>query len=61
MLMVRLIWVAWVTKKTGNVNEDEYNGPVSAKGRDFYFNYTLTFNDWIMETVFQSWRFNEFI
>jgi hypothetical protein len=53
MLMVLLIWVAWVTKKENNKPDpDRYrdgaptnevdSSPVSIKGRDFHSNYSLT-------------------
>ncbi len=69
--MAHLIWVAWVIKKIwksdhdiyrdGNPKEDSNESPVSAKGRDFQFNYSLTFKDWCMKKVIESLRLNEFV
>lgn len=35
--------------------------PVSEKGRDFHFNYSLTFKDGVMKKVIELLRLNEFI
>jgi hypothetical protein len=64
--MALLIWVEWVTKNAGSLKSEvrkqiRLNSPVSAKGRDFYSNYSLTSKKWSMKKVIESLRLNEFI
>lgn len=70
--MVLLIWAAWVIKKKDTtadpanyrdrgLNEDTIESPVSVKGRDFQFNYSLTFKDSCMKKVIESLRLNEVV